>query len=53
MDRAAGGTLGQIAGTVAMPSEGHVAKPVENQLPDLMEVYRKAREYYDSGQDTP
>ena len=32
--------------------EEYVPKPVENQLPDLMEVYRKAREYYDSRQNT-
>jgi hypothetical protein len=27
-------------------------KPPENQLPDLMDVYRRTREYYDSGQHT-
>ena len=27
-------------------------KPVENQLPDLMEIYRRARQGYDSGQNT-
>ena len=33
--------------------QGMCRNPIENQLPDLMEVYRKAREYYDSGQNTP
>jgi hypothetical protein len=27
-------------------------KPTEKQFPDLIEVYRKAREGYDSGQNT-
>jgi hypothetical protein len=27
-------------------------QPLENQLPDLMEIYRRARQGYDSGQNT-
>ena len=27
-------------------------KPVKNQLPDLMEIYGRARQGYDSGQNT-
>jgi hypothetical protein len=36
----------------AQRGEAVEPKPVKDQLPDLMEVYRKAREAYDSGQNT-
>ena len=40
------------AEALAAAERGEEPKPVENQLPDLMEIYRRARQGYDSGQNT-
>jgi predicted phage terminase large subunit-like protein len=42
----------QRAEALAAAERGEEPKPVENQLPDLMEIYRRARWGYDSGQNT-
>ncbi len=42
----------QQAAALAATQRSEEPKPVENQLPDLMEVYRKARQGYDRGQNT-
>jgi hypothetical protein len=36
----------------APAQRGEEVQPVENQPPDLMEIYRRARQGYDSGQNS-
>jgi hypothetical protein len=42
------------AEALAAAERGEEVQPIpgENQLPDLMEIYRRARQGYDSGQNT-
>jgi len=40
------------AEALAPAQRGEEVQPVENQPPDLMEIYRRARQGYDSGQNT-
>ena len=40
------------AEALAAAQRGEEVQPVENQPPDLMEIYRRARQGYDSGQNT-
>jgi predicted phage terminase large subunit-like protein len=42
----------QRAEALAAAERGEEPKPAENQLPDLMEIYRRARQGHDSGQNT-
>jgi hypothetical protein len=42
----------QKAEAQAAAERGEEPKPVQSQGPDLMEVYRKAREDFDSGRYT-
>jgi hypothetical protein len=42
----------QRAEALAAAERGEEPKAVENQPPDLMEIYRRARQGYDSGQNT-
>ena len=40
------------AEALAAAERGEEVQPLENQLPDLMEIYRRARQGYDSGKNT-
>ena len=42
----------QRAEALAAAERGEEVQPLENQLPDLMEIYRRTRQGYDSGQNT-
>ena len=42
----------QRAEALAAAQRGEEVQQLENQLPDLMEIYRRARQGYDSGQNT-